>query len=107
MSDSEKFKLGFISEGKLLVKFAFVQGQPTEVIIGRSASSEICLNNNMVSAQHAQLIFDANGNIHIIDLSSSNGTYLNNQRIEPGVPYQVRMSDSLSFSSLRGISFQS
>ena len=103
MSDSEKFKLGFISEGKLLVKFAFVQGQPTEVIIGRSASSEICLNNNMVSAQHAQLIFDANGNIHIIDLSSSNGTYLNNQRIEPGVPYQVRMSDSLSFSGPAGV----
>ena len=49
MSDNDKLRLGFISEGKLLVKFAFVQGQTSEVTIGRSASSEICLNNNVRS----------------------------------------------------------
>ena len=103
MSDSGKLKLGFISEGKLLVKFAFVQGQPSEVVVGRSASSQICLNNNVVSSQHAQLIFDANGNLHIIDLNSSNGTYLNDRRIESGVPYQVRPTDKLYFSGQAGV----
>lgn len=103
MSDSGKLRLGFISEGKLLVKFAFVQGQPSEVVIGRSTSSQICLNNNVVSSQHAQLIFDANGNLHIIDLNSSNGTYINNRRIEPGVPYQVRSTDKLHFSGSAGV----
>jgi ABC-type multidrug transport system ATPase subunit/pSer/pThr/pTyr-binding forkhead associated (FHA) protein len=103
MSDSGKLRLGFISEGKLLVKFAFVQGQPSEVVIGRSASSQICLNNNVVSSQHAQLIFDANGNLHIIDLNSSNGTYINDRRIEPGVPYQVRSTDKLYFSGSAGV----
>ena len=103
MSDNDKLRLGFISEGKLLVKFAFVQGQTSEVTIGRSASSEICLNNNVVSAKHAQLIFDANGNLYIIDLSSSNGTYINDRRIEPGVPYQVRPTDRLYFSGQAGV----
>ena len=103
MSDSGKLRLGFISEGKLLVKFAFVQGQPSEVVIGRSASSQICLNNNVVSSQHAPLIFDANGNLHIIDLNSSNGTYINDRRIEPGVPYQVRSTDKLHFSGSAGV----
>jgi ABC-type multidrug transport system ATPase subunit/pSer/pThr/pTyr-binding forkhead associated (FHA) protein len=103
MSENGKLRLGFISDGKLLVKFAFVQGQPSEVVIGRSPSSQICLNNNVVSSQHAQLIFDANGNLHIIDLNSSNGTYINNRRIEPGVPYQVRSTDKLHFSGSAGV----
>lgn len=103
MSDSGKLKLGFISEGKLLVKFAFVYGQPSEVVVGRSSSSQICLNNNVVSSQHAQLIFDANGNLHVIDLNSSNGTFINDRRIESGVPYQVRSTDKLYFSGHAGV----
>ena len=103
MSENGKLRLGFISDGKLLVKFAFVQGQPSEVVIGRSPSSQICLNNNVVSSQHAQLIFDANGNLHIIDLNSSNGTYINDRKIEPGVPYQVRSTDKLHFSGSAGV----
>jgi ABC transport system ATP-binding/permease protein len=103
MSDSSKLKLGFISEGKLLVKFAFVLGQPSEVVVGRSSSAQICINNNVVSSQHAQLIFDANGNLHVIDMNSSNGTFLNDRKLEPGVPYQVRSTDRLYFSGLAGV----
>lgn len=103
MSNSEKLKLGFVSDGKLLVKFAFVPGQPSEVVVGRSSSAQICINNNVVSSQHAQLIFDANGNLHVIDMNSSNGTFLNDRKLEPGVPYQVRATDRLYFSGPSGV----
>ena len=103
MSNSDKLRLGFVSDGKLLVKFAFVQGQPSEVVVGRSSSAQICINNNVVSSQHAQLIFDANGNLHVIDMNSSNGTFLNDRKLEPGVPYQVRSTDRLYFSGLAGV----
>ena len=103
MSNSDKLRLGFISDGKLLVKFAFIFGQPSEVVIGRSTTAQICLNNTVISSQHAQLIFDANGNLHIIDLSSSNGTFLNDRKIEPGVPYQIRSTDILKFSNHSGV----
>jgi ABC-type multidrug transport system ATPase subunit/pSer/pThr/pTyr-binding forkhead associated (FHA) protein len=103
MSNSDKLRLGFVSDGKLLVKFAFVQGQPSEVVVGRSSSAQICINNNVVSSQHAQLIFDANGNLHVIDMNSSNGTFLNDRKLEPGVPYQVRSTDRLYFSGKAGV----
>jgi len=103
MNNSEKIKLGFVSDGKLLVKFAFVSGQPTEVVVGRSSSAQICLNNNVISSQHAQLIFDANNNLFVIDMNSSNGTYINDRRIESGVPYQVRPTDKLYFSGPSGV----
>jgi ABC-type multidrug transport system ATPase subunit/pSer/pThr/pTyr-binding forkhead associated (FHA) protein len=103
MNNSEKIKLGFVSDGKLLVKFAFVSGQPTEVVVGRSSSAQICLNNNVISSQHAQLIFDANNNLFVIDMNSSNGTYINDRRIESGVPYQVRPTDRLYFSGPSGV----
>lgn len=103
MSNSEKLRLGFVSDGKLLVKFAFVFGQPSEVVVGRSSNAQICINNNVVSSQHAQLIFDANGNLHVIDMDSSNGTFLNDRKLEPGVPYQVRSTDRLYFSGKAGV----
>jgi ABC transport system ATP-binding/permease protein len=103
MSNTEKLRLGFVSDGKLLVKFAFVVGQPSEVIVGRSSSAQICINNNVVSSQHAQLIFDANSNLHVIDMNSSNGTFLNDRKLEPGVPYQVRSTDRLYFSGQAGV----
>jgi ABC-type multidrug transport system ATPase subunit len=103
MSNTGKLRLGFISEGKLLVKFAFVHGQATEVVVGRSSSAQIVLNNNVISSQHAQLIFDANGNLYVIDLNSSNGTFLNDRKLEPGVPYQIRENDKLSFSGNQGV----
>jgi ABC-type multidrug transport system ATPase subunit/pSer/pThr/pTyr-binding forkhead associated (FHA) protein len=103
MSNSEKLRLGFVSDGKLLVKFAFVPGQPSEVVVGRSSSAQICINNNVISSQHAQLIFDANGNLHVIDMNSSNGTFLNDRKLEPGVPYQVRSTDKLYFSGKAGV----
>jgi hypothetical protein len=63
MNNSDKLRLGFVSDGKLLVKFAFVYGQTSEVIVGRSANAQICINHNVISSQHAQLIYDANGNL--------------------------------------------
>jgi ABC-type multidrug transport system ATPase subunit len=103
MNNSEKLKLGFVCDGKLLVKFAFVHGQTSEVIVGRSSNAQICINHNVISSQHAQLIYDANGNLYVIDMNSSNGTFLNDQKLEPGVPYQIRTTDRLLFSGATGV----
>ncbi len=98
MSNSDKLRLGFVSDGKLLVKFAFVQGQASEVVVGRSSSAQVCINNNVVSSQHAQLIYDANGNLHIIDMNSSNGTFLNDRKLVCLDPFP---SSSKKFESNR------
>ena len=48
--------------------------------IGRNAG-DIVLNHNDVSSNHAQLIEKVNGDIVIADCGSTNGTYVNGQKI--------------------------
>jgi ABC-type multidrug transport system ATPase subunit/pSer/pThr/pTyr-binding forkhead associated (FHA) protein len=103
MVKGEKLRLGFVSENKLISKFAFVYGSPAEVVIGRDSSAQICLEKTVISKQHAQLIFDANSNLFVIDLGSSNGTFLNDRKLEQGVPYQIRTTDQLRFAREQGI----
>lgn len=51
------------------------------ISIGRDPSNNIVLNDNYVSRKHAQLILLDNGQVLIKDLGSSNGTFVNGNRI--------------------------
>ena len=51
-----------------------------DMIIGRDASADIAVDDGKVSREHARLSY-ANGAWSILDLGSSNGTYLNGQRV--------------------------
>jgi pSer/pThr/pTyr-binding forkhead associated (FHA) protein len=53
--------------------------------IGRTAENNIVLSYSNVSHNHARLVKDANGQITIIDNNSTNGTYVNGQRITSAV----------------------
>jgi pSer/pThr/pTyr-binding forkhead associated (FHA) protein len=50
------------------------------MVIGRNASCDIILANDMISSQHAQIQF-VDGIIKLKDLDSTNGTYVNGKRI--------------------------
>ncbi len=47
-----------------------------------------------LSRRHAALV-RYQGMVHVLDLSSVNGTFLNGQRLAPEVPYPVRTGDKL------------
>ena len=49
--------------------------------IGRDTSNSIVLNNDFVSRQHAQLILYEDGQALLKDLNSSNGTFVNGNKI--------------------------
>jgi pSer/pThr/pTyr-binding forkhead associated (FHA) protein len=55
-----------------------------EVIIGRDQSCDICIPDLAISGRHAKLVYR---NMHwwIEDLMSTNGTYLNEERVESPV----------------------
>ena len=57
--------------------------------IGRAPDNDLCLDQDTVSAYHAELHRDDNGNYSVFDLDSTNGVRVNGQRIrrhtlEPG-----------------------
>ncbi len=52
-----------------------------EVILGRDPAAHLVLNNETVSARHARISFHHN-QWWVEDLQTTNGTYLNDQRIE-------------------------
>ncbi len=55
-----------------------------EMTIGRAEENDITLPSNSVSRQHARITFDGT-RYQIVDLNSTNGTFLGNIRLLPGV----------------------
>lgn len=56
--------------------------RPGESIIGRSRMAQVHINESTVSRQHARILASPLGEVTIEDLGSSNGTYVNNEKIE-------------------------
>ena len=69
------------------------------ITIGRSKSSKICINNEYVSSNHAQLLLLDNGEILLTDCGSRHGTFVNGKRIEPHVEVPVRKGDKIDFDN--------
>jgi pSer/pThr/pTyr-binding forkhead associated (FHA) protein len=52
----------------------------SQIMIGRDPACELCISNELVSAQHARLSFHHN-QWWVEDLQSTNGTFLNDERV--------------------------
>lgn len=64
-----------------------------QVQIGRSADCQIILDDDYVSTRHARVLADSSGGWYVEDLGSTNGTYVNGQRIT--VPTTITLADTV------------
>lgn len=68
------------------------------ITIGRAPQNDIVINDPRVGRSHLQIIEHDNGRFSIVDLNSTNGTYVNGQRIRSEVPLrpgdQVRIGQT-------------
>lgn len=62
------------------------------ILIGRGADAQLSLDDDYVSTRHARVVSGENG-IYLEDLGSTNGSYVNNQRIT--APTTVTLSDTI------------
>ena len=74
-------KLIITRDGKLHQE---VELTNTRALIGRSGLSDVVIESHFVSRQHALLVQDQ-GAVVLVDLKSSNGTYVNSRRISSKV----------------------
>lgn len=87
--------------------FRFISGRYTsaefplpdsgEMVVGRSNDVDLVLSEEMVSRKHARLNLDSNA-ITLIDLGSTNGTYVNGEKIkrfELGIDDRVLIGTSI------------
>jgi hypothetical protein len=74
---------------------AFVVG--FGLVIGRAGGIEIRIEDSFASGRHAR-VFDHDGHVYLEDMNSTNGTYLNGQRVEGQEPLQpddrIRIGDT-------------
>jgi hypothetical protein len=68
------------------------------IFVGRSANNDIVLPNKMVSKLHAYFSqVPGSGVIQIVDMNSTNGTFVNGTRIAPSVKSSLQDEDVISF----------
>lgn len=66
--------------------------------IGRGQDNDIVLGSKQISRNHA-LLSVLNGKLYLKDLDSSNGTFINDERVEANLSKQLSHHDKVSFAS--------
>jgi len=68
------------------------------IFVGRSANNDIVLPNKMVSKLHAYFSkVPGSGVTQLVDMNSTNGTYVNGTRLAPSVKSSLQDEDVISF----------
>ncbi len=80
-SSDPRYGLRFISGKYQGGEYALAEGQ--EIVIGRSSELDMVLVEEMVSRKHARIAL-AEGVISIADLGSTNGTFVNGEKVDEG-----------------------
>ncbi len=67
-------------------EYALRQGHPLR--LGRAADNDVVLRDKRVSRHHAEIHTDRRGSV-LIDLGSTNGTFVNDEQLTPHQPYPI------------------
>lgn len=99
MSKGATVTAKFEIDGKKLEKrLDFPDGYRCKV--GRTTASDLTLDDASVSKFHASLVMDENGVLSLADTGSTNGTFVNGQRIAYGKAMRLEASDRVKFGEI-------
>lgn len=70
------------------------------VVIGSSSDSHIVLSSPYVSSYHAEILLLDNGDIILEDKGSRNGTFLNDNKLQPNKEVTIKRGDNVRFANI-------
>lgn len=86
----------FVEHNKIKrVELEFVEGK--RLSVGRTKENDLSIDNSSVSKIHAALVMNAENDLQIADTGSTNGTFLNGQRMAYGKAYTIADGDKVRF----------
>lgn len=68
--------------------------------IGRTKENDVAIDETSVSKMHASLLLNANGELIVSDTGSTNGTFINGERIAYGKANVISADDALRFGTV-------
>lgn len=83
------------------IKLHFIPDGKSNLTIGRNKENDIFLDDNSVSKQHASLVMSKEGALRVADVGSTNGTYLEKERISYGKAYEIKLETMVVFGEVK------
>src|SRR6478609_2426419 len=105
--DAETLKKELAKAKEQAACLIIIRGQPQghryfltqpEMTIGRDPTTEIAPADQSISRRHAK-IHQVDNQVTITDLGSSNGTFVNDKKIEPGIPVTLEKEDMIKMGN--------
>jgi diguanylate cyclase (GGDEF)-like protein len=105
--DAETLKKELAKAKEQAACLIIIRGQPQghryfltqpEMTIGRDPTTEIAPSDQSISRRHAK-IHQVDNQVTLTDLGSSNGTFVNDKKIEPGVPVTLQKEDMIKMGN--------
>ena len=97
--EKEVFVVGFNLNGKQKeIELKFGLGERKS--IGRTKENDLILDDTSVSKVHAAFVFNSQSKLMLADTGSTNGTFINGERIAYGRAFPVGSGDSLKFGTV-------
>ena len=86
--------------GYLRTQGVVYQLEEVETSIGRGEECSLQLDGKGISRMHARLTFTGR-RPQLLDLGSSNGTFVNGLRLKPNIPHDLKHADVVRFAQAR------
>src|SRR5262245_58283001 len=80
------------------IKLEFQPGERLNV--GRSWENDLALKDDSVSKLHAALSFNSEGQLVVADIGSTNGTFINKERLAYGKAFPLKEGDMVEFGTV-------
>ena len=68
--------------------------------VGRTKENDLSVDDTSVSKMHASLIFNSEKQLLVADTGSTNGTFINDQRIAYGRAFPIANADNVKFGNI-------